>query len=330
MFPKIFASLIAAALCLSFSAGSAHAQFKMGGRIGSISKKSGSKVSRSVKSLPQPKFRVPSPVKKIGTVNRKSPITLPKRGSSLPKTPVKFPKPGPITLPKPGFGLPKPGPITLPKPPIKFPNPGIGIKNPTPIKFPKPGPIVGPKPGPGPIVGPKPGPGPIVGPKPGPGPIVPPNPGITPLPGPIKNPGPDHCWKPPHRCHWWTEICAPIRICRPVDVVKCDWNYVCCDAVIGGQVIEDSRWYLGIEGVFLPGKGLGVESVAEGSPAALVGMTSGMVIIQANGIAMETEAAMQQAIAASQGALNVVVLSEGSEQPLQGTIQMVRLASASF
>ncbi len=112
--------------------------------------------------------------------------------------------------------------------------------------------------------------------------------------------------------------------------MKCDWNYVCCDAVIGGQVIEDSRWYLGIEGVFLPGKGLGVESVAEGSPAALVGMTSGMVIIQANGIAMETEEAMQQAIAASQGALNVIVLSEGSEQPLQGTIQMVRLASASF
>lgn len=112
--------------------------------------------------------------------------------------------------------------------------------------------------------------------------------------------------------------------------MRCDWNYVYCDAVIGGQVVENSPWYLGVNGVFLPGKGLGVESVAEGSPAALVGLAAGMVIAEANGIAMETELAMQQAIATSQGILDVVVLSETSEQPLHGTIQMVRLASAGF
>lgn len=322
MFRNAFTGLIAAALCLSFSAGSAHAQFKVRGKIGSISKKTGSRVSRSVKSLPKPRLSVPSPTKRVGTFKPKSPIALPKRGISLPKTPVRFPKPGAINRPKPGLGLPKPGPITLPKPPSRFPKPGIGIKNPLPIKLPKPGT--------GPVVLPKPGTGPIVLPKPGAGPIVPPNPEITPLPEPIKYPRPDHCWKPPHRCHWWINICAPIRICRPVDIVRCDWNYVRCDVVFAGQVVAETRWYLGVEGVFLPGKGLGIESVAEGSPAAVVGLTAGMVIVEANGIAMQTEEAMQQAIAASQGTLNVVVLSEASEQPLQGTIQMVPLASAKF
>jgi S1-C subfamily serine protease len=111
--------------------------------------------------------------------------------------------------------------------------------------------------------------------------------------------------------------------------VQCHWNYVHCNTVIGGQVVN-ARWFLGIEGIFLPGKGLGIESVEEGSPAALVGLTSGMVIIEANGVAMESEEAMQQVIAASQGILQVVVLSEGSEQPLQGTIQMLRLVSSNF
>ena len=318
MLKKISCTLFAAAICLSFSAGSANAQFKVGGKIGSITKKARSKVSRPARSFPKPKLSKPAPIKGIGNIRPKLPApnlpgTLPKpRPITQPKPRIGFPKPRPITLPKPGFGLPKPGPITLPKRPIPFPKPGIGIKRPLPITLPKPG-----------I-------GPIVRPKPGTGPIVPPNPDITPLPEPIKYPRPDGCWKPPHRCHWWIDICAPIRICRPVDVVRCHWNVVRCDVVIGGQVVADSRWYLGLEGVFLPGKGLGIESVAEGSPAALVGLTAGMVIVEANGIAMETEAAMQQAIAASQGTLNVILLSEASEQPLQATIQMERLASARF
>ena len=323
MFHKTSTSLIAAALCLSLSATSAQAQFNVGRKFSSASKSVGSKISKSSKSfskssksISKPNFRVPSPVKKIGTVKPKLPVTLPKTGIRLPKSPVTLPGRG--IKPPSSIKFPKPGPITLPKPPNRFPKPGP-IKNPLPIKLPKPGikPIVPPNP----IVKPLP--------KPGVGPIVPPNPGITPLPKPIKNPHPDGCWKPPHRCDWWTKICAPIRICRPVDVVRCHWNVVHCDTVIGGQVV-DTRWYLGVEGVFLPGKGLGIESVAEGSPAAQVGLTAGMVIIQANGVALETEEAMQQVIASSQGILQVIVLSETSEQPLQGTIQMMRLASASF
>lgn len=300
MFQKIFSTLIAAAICLSFSAGSANAQFKIGGKLGSISKKARSRVSAPAKSFPKPKLSKPAPVKSIGTWRPKLPA---------PKLPVTLPKPRPITLPKRGIGfpkppvtLPKPRPITLPKPLLPFPKPGIGIKKPLPIKFPKPGT----------------------------GPFVPPNPEITPLPEPITYPRPDGCWKPPHRCDWWIDICTPIRICRPVDVVQCHWNVVRCDVVIGGQVVADSRWYLGVEGVFLPGKGLGIESVAAGSPAALAGLTAGMVITEANGVAMQTEEVMQQVIASSQGTLSVILLSEASEQPLQGTIQMVQLASARF
>ena len=123
--------------------------------------------------------------------------------------------------------------------------------------------------------------------------------------------------------------CAPIKVCRPADVVYCHWNIVHCNTVIGGHTVN-ARWYLGIEGVFLPGKGLGIESVAEGSPAAMVGLNAGMVIIEANGIAMETEEAMQQAIANSGGILQIVVIAEGNPQPLQGTIQMVRVPAARF
>ncbi len=305
MFHKTFTSLIAAAVCLSLSAASANAQFNVGRKIGSISKQVGSKVSKSAKSLPKPDLRLPSPAKSIGTLKPKLPDTFPKKGS--------------IKLPSRGISLPK-SPVTLPKTGIRFPKPVIGMPKPLPIKLPKPGikPI---------IIPPNPGIKPL--PKPGITPIVPPNPEITPLPQPIKHPRPDDCWKPPHHCHWWTNICAPIRICRPADLDRCHWNVVHCDTVIGGHVV-DTRWFLGVEGVFLPGKGLGIESVTEGSPAALAGLTSGMVIVQANGIAMETEEAMQQAIASSQGFLEVVLISEGNEQPLQATIQMVRLASARF
>lgn len=312
---KTSAGLIALALC--FSCTSAHAQFKFSGKLGSGSKQAGSHVSRSAKSFNNT-LRSGSSVKKINSARTKLPTTLPIRGIGTQKSTVTLPKrgislPKSVTLPKLGKGSSKIKPITITKPRMPFPNPVGGIKKPLPIQLPNPLPGFQPKPG-------------VVQPKPG---IVPPNPGVTPLPEPIKHPHPAGCWKPPHHCHWWTKICTPIQTCRPADVVHCHWNVVHCDTVIGGHVV-DTRWYLGIEGVFLPGKGLGVENVAEGSPAAAVGLTAGMVIVQANGIAMETEDAMQQAIANSQGILQIVVISEANAQPLQGTIQMVRVASAKF
>lgn len=115
-----------------------------------------------------------------------------------------------------------------------------------------------------------------------------------------------------------------------MDVVHCDWQHIRSDAVINGQVVEDVRWFLGIEGVVLPGKGLGIEKVAPDSPADLVGLKTGMVITEANGVSLESNEIMSQVIAESQGVLEVVVMVEGSDEPLGGTIEMTRLASSKF
>ena len=113
-------------------------------------------------------------------------------------------------------------------------------------------------------------------------------------------------------------------------MIRCDWNYVRCDRVVGEEVVQNVRWYLGVEGVVLPGKGLGVEAVEPNSPADLVGLKAGMVITEANGVALESNEIMSEVIAASNGVLAVVVLVEGNDDPLTGTIEMTQLVSSKF
>ncbi|WP_417851200.1 PDZ domain-containing protein [Thalassoglobus sp.] len=141
---------------------------------------------------------------------------------------------------------------------------------------------------------------------------------------------PDWCFERPHfhDCYWWFDICTPIRDCRPIDIVYCDWDYVRCDVVVGGTIVRDARWYLGMQGMFLPGKGLGIESVEPGSPAELVGLAPGMVILEANGIPMVEEEAMSAAIAESQGVLNLVLMMEGDDVQYEATVEMTRLVVA--
>ncbi len=80
--------------------------------------------------------------------------------------------------------------------------------------------------------------------------------------------------------------------------------------------------------MFLPGKGLGIESVEPGSPAELVGLAPGMVILEANGIPMVEEEAMSAAIAESQGVLNLVLMMEGDDVQYEATVEMTRLVVA--
>ena len=94
-------------------------------------------------------------------------------------------------------------------------------------------------------------------------------------------------------------------------------------------VPPNPRWYLGLEGVYLAGQGLGIETVNPGSPAELAGLSSGMILLQVNGIQMATEDAMKQAMATSGGVLNVVILTKDGQQH-EGTLQMARLASSIF
>ena len=94
--------------------------------------------------------------------------------------------------------------------------------------------------------------------------------------------------------------------------------------------VHEVQWYLGMKGMLLPGKGIGIEAVEPGSPAELIGLRPGMVMTVANGVALIDEASMQEAIRISGGALQMTLLSEDGSQVLEGIVQMTRVASVSF
>ncbi len=90
------------------------------------------------------------------------------------------------------------------------------------------------------------------------------------------------------------------------------------------------RWYLGLGGIVLPGKGLGVETVEANSPADMAGLSSGMVITRCNGSEVIDEATMGEAIAASDGQLLLSVLKSADAEPVELIVEMKKLRSLSF
>jgi len=141
---------------------------------------------------------------------------------------------------------------------------------------------------------------------------------------------PWHTHKPNH-CHWWFNYCVKLQHCQPVDYHHCSWNYVVCDYRLGnGQVVEDTRWYLGVEGMLLPGKGLGVEKVAPGSPADLAGIKPGHVLQVCNRIPLTSEEALASAMQTSNGLLVLQVLAEAEGQVGMVQVQMQRLVSVAY
>ena len=139
------------------------------------------------------------------------------------------------------------------------------------------------------------------------------------------------CQHRPKVCQWWVNYCQPIAHCQQHEVVTCNWhNVTCAPAPIGGIVQEDVQWYLGMKGILLPGKGIGIDSVEPGSPADQVGLQPGMVLTNCNGIDMVDDAAMQQAIATSGGVLQMTLLSTDGTTLLQGVVQMAQISSVNF
>jgi hypothetical protein len=139
------------------------------------------------------------------------------------------------------------------------------------------------------------------------------------------------CNTRPASCHWWVNYCKPIAHCHHHEVVVCDWNRVRCNTVVyAGHAPQEIQWYLGLKGILLPGKGLGVEAVEAGSPAELVGLRPGMVMTVCNGIQLVDETSMQEAIRISGGVLQMTLLSADGGQVLEGTVQMTRIAAVSF
>ena len=290
-------------------------------------------------------------------------------GKVTPKLSVPSFRPGTkpnVTLPK--AGIKRPGVKPLPGSEIRLPGinplPRPGVKQPGVKPLPKPGiklPGVKPLPGPGiklPGVNPLPGPGiklPGVNPPPKPGIKLP---GFKPLPAPINpipNPGGNvsnakwnhvigciagrrlnllhhyhWCHYRPAVCHWWVSYCRSISLCHYYHLHTCDWVRVRCAPVVTVGVAQEADWYLGIKGMLLPGKGLGIDGVEPGSPAELVGLQPGMVMTSCNGIDLVDEDSLAQAIRISGGVLNMTLLSADGTQVLQGTVQMTLIPSVSL
>ncbi|MFN8707708.1 MAG: PDZ domain-containing protein [Planctomyces sp.] len=81
--------------------------------------------------------------------------------------------------------------------------------------------------------------------------------------------------------------------------------------------------------MFLPGRGIGVESIQQGSPAEQVGLVPGNVIVAVNGIRLESPELLDQAVAQSGGilTLEVAVADDAPTQMVQLTLQRVAIAS---
>lgn len=98
----------------------------------------------------------------------------------------------------------------------------------------------------------------------------------------------------------------------------------------GGVIVEDVRWYLGLRGLILPGKGLGIEQIEIDSPADFAGLKQGMIITQVNGVPMIDEAAMAQVIERSGGILEMDVLDKLDGKIVPVTVRMKRLVISSY
>jgi len=158
-----------------------------------------------------------------------------------------------------------------------------------------------------------------------------PKPLIKPLPNPLPNwkpkpyPNPNPqlylplqqwCLGRPLYCHWWYRWCPCIRVCRTADCVVYD---------IGRVVIDDCSWYLGITGIVLPGKGLGIENVDVGSPAELAGLKPGMAISSINGIELVDDTSIANAIATSAGVLDMKVKIDDTQELVNLRVSLRRL-----
>jgi hypothetical protein len=162
------------------------------------------------------------------------------------------------------------------------------------------------------------------------GPVKPPKPPKTPpiICPPKHCPGytfPNWCLRPTF-CHWWWNYCPGIQY----GYVDCSYDYVTSVVVVDGSEIA-VRYWLGVKGMVLPGKGFGVESVDAGSPAEAAGIRPGMVIVAANGIQITDDTAMQQAINTSpNGVLALTLLDKADGQTLSVTVQMKRIVVSGY
>ncbi len=126
----------------------------------------------------------------------------------------------------------------------------------------------------------------------------------------------------PVTCHWWYDACPTIQVVAPAEIVTAEVDYV---------TAQETKWYLGISGMVLPGKGLGLEAVEADSPAAEAGLAAGMLITAVNGMPITDAGTLADAIAAStDGLLELEVLVEGYDEAVPATVQMIEMPVAAL
>lgn len=279
----------------------------------------GKNPTRPNTSLTRPGIKFPTQRPNAATrPTGKSPIRpsapTPRPNGKFPSRPTKLPG-----INQPTANRPTGNNSSIKKPIIGLPSGTAG----TVTKFPtKPGFKPFPKPLPKPLPQPLPKPPIVIVPKP---PVV-----IVPNP-PICIPAKDWCNYKPTCCHWWWNHCPTIRYCQMTACVSYSCNVVTCDFATGnGAVVEDVRWWLGLTGMELPQKGLGIETIAENSPAANAGLQPGMIIIECNGIEIVDGQSFSQAIDQSGGVLNLKILNEADGEVGEVSIQMKQLSVTKF
>ena len=95
----------------------------------------------------------------------------------------------------------------------------------------------------------------------------------------------------------------------------------------GRVVVADARWYLGLNGLFLPGKGVGIESITPRAPAAFVGLQPGVVITHCYGVDLFDERVLQKVIAQSQGVLRLELALNDTDTRATCTVVIGRVAT---
>jgi len=127
----------------------------------------------------------------------------------------------------------------------------------------------------------------------------------------------------PRRCHWWFNYCRPILTFSPQVYVPCQYSVVTCDYRIGDRVaFRNVNFRLGVTGLFLPGKGMGIESVEENPPADLNGLLPGMVITKCNGVMIDTEEKFLEVMKNSNGILDMVIALSETDELAEVTIDL--------
>ena len=137
------------------------------------------------------------------------------------------------------------------------------------------------------------------------------------------------CGYYPTTCHWWYNWCGSDYYFDPTCCVTYQWNY-CPVQVISQGVVNKYSWHLGIDCVFIAGKGLGIQEVQAGSPADLAGLTAGMVIVQADGFDLAGEEVMPSVLQQSNGLLNLTILVEGDTEFYSADVEMLKVVTAGY